>query len=200
MSKLSLSVLLCLASFCTHGVTLEFSPATGPGGSRIETQWIESGFVISSDRMGSQSAGVVPGWPANGTDVLSFFKDLTGTNIVIRSTLDFSFDAISVDLAEYSFVYPVPTTVQFIGFLSAGGIVTTSFTTDGLLDGPGGQADFETFEFPSTFRSLSRIEVPSHLFAMDNLQLIPVPEPSVALLLIMSSLLAILGFRYRVFE
>jgi len=87
------------------------------------------------------------------------------------------FNLLSVDLAEYSTVFSgVPQTVQFIGYRPDGSIVTTDFTTDGIIDGIGPLDDFQTFTFGAEFTGLTRVEVPGYGWSLDNL-VVSVPEP-----------------------
>jgi len=51
-------------------------------------------------------------------------------------------------------------------------------TTDGIIDGTGPLADFQTFHFGSGFTSLDRVEIPTYGWSLDNL-IVAVPEPSV---------------------
>ena len=102
---------------------------------------------------------------------------------------DSLFDLVSVDLAEYSTVVPDARTVHFIGYRYDGTILTTDFTTDGIIDGTGPLRDFQTFNFQD-FTGLSRVEIPGYGWSMDNLRLsYSVPEPSSAALLLAGGLL-----------
>ena len=89
------------------------------------------------------------------------------------------FGLTSVDLAEYSTLFAnQPVTITFVGYYSDGGTVSQSFTTDGIIDGTGPLADFQTFNFNSKdWSGLTRVEVPSFGWSLDNL-VINVPEPS----------------------
>ncbi len=80
-----------------------------------------------------------------------------------------SFDVVSVDLAEYSTVFQEARTVEWVGYKANGTTVTTSFTIDGTIDGPGGLADFETFTFPASFQEIVRLESSSTLYSIDNI-------------------------------
>lgn len=156
-----------------RAVTLTFSPATLPGGDRKEPVWNEAGYHIECSYMGSFSASASTSlWPSNGTDFLSFSTNqFTSIPITITRADVGAFDAKAVDLSEYSAVFPYPKSVTFVGHLAAGETVATTFTTDGIMDGPGGAADFQTFTFPNTFRGLSSITISDGGFAMDNLVL-----------------------------
>lgn len=71
-----------------------------------------------------------------------------------------------------------------IGYRADGSTVTTSFTTDGVIDGPGGARDFQTFRFGPEFTGLSRVEIPTYGWSLDNI-VFAVPEPSAAALLLL---------------
>ena len=88
------------------------------------------------------------------------------------------FGLFSVDLAEFSTLYQFPATVQFIGYRPDGSTVTTNFVTDGIIDGTDPLADFQTFYFDECFADLVRFEVPTYRYALDNLVVYPVSEPS----------------------
>ena len=82
------------------------------------------------------------------------------------------------------------------GYRPDGSMVTTDVTTDGIIDGTGPLADFQTFNFQG-FTGLSRVEIPTYGWSLDNLQVsFNVPEPaSAALLLAGGSLLCALRRR-----
>jgi hypothetical protein len=97
------------------------------------------------------------------------------------------FSVLSVDLAEYSTVVPDAVTVEFIGYHPDGSTVTTSFTTDGIIDGSGPLADFQTFHFTG-FTDLTRVEIPTYGWSLDNL-VVSVPEPASGTVLALGGLL-----------
>lgn len=106
------------------------------------------------------------------------------------------FGLVSVDLAEYSTVLPDAVTVQFVGYYADGGTVTTSFTTDGIIDGTGPLADFQTFYFdPKDWSGLTRVEIPTWGWSLDNL-VVAVPEPSPGALLLLGGL-TLGAFKWR---
>ena len=103
------------------------------------------------------------------------------------------FNLVSVDLAEFSTLYQFPAAVQFVGYKPDGSAVTTDLVTDGIIDGTGPLADFQTFHFGSGFTSLDRVEIPTYGWSLDNL-IVAVPEPSVLGLFAFGALL--LGWRF----
>jgi len=76
--------------------------------------------------------------------------------------------------------------VQFIGYQTDETTVTTEFTTDGIIDGTGPLADFQTFYFDERFSDLVKFEVSNYGYALDNLT-VAVPEPSLANLLLVGA-------------
>jgi hypothetical protein len=98
------------------------------------------------------------------------------------------FSLVSMDLGEFSTLYSgQPLTVSFIGYHPDGSTVTESFTTDGIIDGTGPLADFQTFHFTG-FTDLTRVEVPTYGWSLDNL-VVSVPEPASGTVLALGGLL-----------
>ena len=97
-----------------------------------------------------------------------------------------AFSLLSLDIGELLIRRPDSTAklVTFTGTLSGGGTVVASFVPDGIADGPGGVADFESFALPATFRNLLNVKITAtggvgdSGFQMDNLKLERVPEPA----------------------
>src|SRR5262245_38652864 len=87
------------------------------------------------------------------------------------------FNLMSVDLADSSTVVPDAVTVHLVGYRVDGSIVTQDFTTDGIIDGTGPIQDFQTFHFGPEFSNLTRVEIPTSGWSLDNL-VVAVPEPS----------------------
>lgn len=162
-------------------IKLEFSPATLPGGSRSESTWSESGYIIHAPLhktgqhiMGSESAS---SWrtplsrgdyiAVNGTDCLSFGRYSFQDGFLERKDGK-SFTPKSVDLAEYSTVYPVPIEIRFYATTANGAVTTYTFVTDGVIDGPGGKEDFQTFIFPESFTDIKKLSWASNGCCMDN--------------------------------
>jgi hypothetical protein len=141
------------------------APADGSTGGNATYQ--EDGLFFSTPnqifRVGANAANR----PNNGTPhiaPLSLQKPLS------IGRLDGGvFRLHSVDLAEYSTVFPQPKDITFTGVKSNSSTVSTTFTIDGIIDGTGPLADFQTFVFPATFRDLVSAQVTVDGYAMDNL-------------------------------
>lgn len=121
--------------------------------------------------------------PDNGT---SYLQAGLGSTLAFNFANGSIFDLLSVDLAEYSTVVPDAVTVQFIGYHPDGSSVTTSFTTDGIIDGTGPLADFQTFNFTG-FTDLARVAIPTYGWSLDNL-VVSVPEPTSGAMLLAGGL------------
>lgn len=122
---------------------------------------------------------------------------LAADTLKFSLTTGAQFDLLGVDLAEYSTVVPDSVTVHFIGYRHDGSIVTADLTTDGIIDGTGPLADFEAFQFGPEWYGLTRVEVPSHGWSLDNL-VVAVPEPGMwALLLAGTGFIGVLRRRGR---
>jgi hypothetical protein len=104
------------------------------------------------------------------------------------------FDFLSVDLAEYSTVVPNAVTVQFIGYFADGSTISETRTTDGVIDGTGPLADFQTFFFRG-WTGLTRVEIPTYGWSLDNL-VVSVPEPTSGAFLLLGAL-GVLKLRHR---
>jgi len=114
--------------------------------------------------------------PDNGT---TYLQAPLGSTLMFRLSIGSPFNLMSVDLAEYSTVVPDARTVHFIGYREDGSIVTQDFTTDGIIDGTGPIQDFQTFHFGPEFSGLTRVEVPTYVWSLDNLVLEVAGQPRI---------------------
>ena len=102
---------------------------------------------------------------------------------VIFARIDSSlFSLSSLDLAGF------PTsregTIQVIGTFADSSTISTTFTLDGVVDGSDGRIDFETFSLGADWINLASARIVNTdpnsnqgLFSVDNINIIPVPEP-----------------------
>lgn len=187
------TVVVALGFLVNHGsaqgvflrtITFDSHPVVQPGWNVGVTYYYEDSMTFRpmspEEQFTRAGAGQADFFPDNQTGYLlqSRFDSLSGTRGGISR-----FGLSSVDLSEFSTLYNFPRVVQFIGYRSDGSVVTTEFTTDGIIDGTGPLSDFQTFYFNKEFSDLVRFEVPSNTYAMDNLVFFDVvPEPGVTAL------------------
>ena len=211
----AVAMLVSLAYFCvaTQGlgqspvqITFDGFPVQPPGTAAFVQQYYEAGMwfrplgIVGPGngfvRVGAQP---VPGRPDNGT---GYLQATLGDSLLFSFLNGSTFNLVSVDLAEYSTVVPNAVTVPFVGYRADGSVANASFTTDGIIDGTGPLADFQTFYFGPEFSGLTRVEIPSHLWSLDNL-VVAVPEPTVGSLLAIGGLLVVgikFGRKFRAHE
>ena len=170
-------------------INFDGQPPQPPGTSVFIQQYSESGMWFRpigalgpgkgfSHRRGGGSLSPAPD---NGT---TYLAAALGDSLLFSFTNGSLFGLSSVDLAEYSTVVPDATTVHFVGYHKDGSTVIADLTTDGIIDGSGPLADFQTFNFGPEFSGLTRVEIPTYGWSLDNL-IVSVPEPtSVSLVLL----------------
>jgi hypothetical protein len=182
----------------TLQITFDGPPVLPPNAQFAVTNYNESGVSFrsisqSTPAQFTRNNTADSGYPDDGS---AYLQANGGPDILNFNFTDGSiFGLVSVDLAEYSTLFQEPVTVEFIGFHPDGSTVTQSFTTDGIIDGTGPLADFQTFNFTG-FNDLTHVEIPGPSdgdpYSMDNL-VFSVPEPSEFALGALGAL--VLGFR-----
>ena len=174
-------------------ITFDGPPIQPPGTAALVQRYDEGGIsftpigLVGFVRVGENPVSFRPD---NGS---AYLQALLGSDLRIRLTGGSPFDLLSVDLAEYSTVVPDAVTVHFVGYRFDGSIVTQDFTTDGIIDGTGPGVDFETFHFGPEFSNLSRVEIPTYGWSLDNL--VVVPEPGAWSLILLGTVVATILFR-----
>jgi hypothetical protein len=187
-------------SYSQGTITFDGSPIIAPGTAIFVQQYFESnmwfkpiemgpghGFV----RAGDPLAGGAASRPSDGTAYVQGLGDSITFSFVDRSVFNLQF----VDLAEYSSVVPA-TPVRFIGYRSDGITITIDIILDGIIDGAGPLADFQTFSFGSEWSGLTRVEMPYDGWSMDNL-VVSIPEPSSFTLIVIGGTLFVRYFRRK---
>jgi len=170
-------------------ITFDGPPVIRPGTSRIVQGYNESGMAFTPidpdapwagfGRMGSNPP---VSSPDNGT---AYLKADSLSTLKFVSTTHLLFGLLAVDLAEYSTVALHQEAVLFIGYRYDGVVLTTTHITDGIMDGTGPLADFQTFHFGPEWSDLERVEIPTPGWSLDNLVIgrPAVPEPASGTLL-----------------
>jgi hypothetical protein len=180
----------------TLQITFDGAPFQPPGTSYFVQQYFESGMwfrplgVVGPGNGFSRTGGGISFFPENGT---AYIAGAFGDSLVFSFLDGSAFNLVSVDLAEYSTTVPNAVTVPFIGYRSDGSVVNASFTTDGIIDGTGPIADFQTFHFGPEFSGLTRVEIPTFGWSLDNL--VVVPEPGTWGLILLGAVVATILFR-----
>lgn len=144
------------------------------------------GYGFSRVRSGSLTD------PDNGT---AYLRAALGDSLLFSFLDGSAFTLLSVDLGEYSTGQAEPLVVRLVGYRQDGSTLTTDLTTDGIIDGTGPLADFETFQFGPEWSGLARVEIPTDGWSLDNL-VVSIPEPGTWALLILGGIL----FGWRCFR
>lgn len=150
-------------------VTIRFNTVFFPGGPIVLTDIIESDMRFFTPAGVTHSDIGDPMLPDNGTPFM--LLDAGQTPLVITNTTSAVFALMSVDLSEFSTVFAAPRAIPFVGYKADGSTVSRTFNLDGVIDGSGPLGDFETFSFGNDFRDLTRVEVQTDLYCMDNVVL-----------------------------
>lgn len=182
----------------TFRVTFDGPPLIPPGAAYLVQSYSESGVwflpILGTDGFGRRGSNPAAFWPDNGT---AYVVTALGDSLMFGLEDGSEFGLDSVDLAEWSTDYPEPVSVRFVGYRADGSTVAATLVTDGIIDGTGPLADFETLYFGPEFTGLRQVRVPTYGYSLDNLVL-SVPEPgSWPLLFLGAGLIACRYFRRR---
>src|SRR6266545_1442190 len=166
---LSLFVVMHARGQETILVTFDGPPDIPPGADYGTRGYKESGMSFEGrfGRVGVDDGSEHRSWFPDDGSIYPYAA--LGDSLKFSSINGAVFDAVSIDLAEFSTFYQTPLTVRFVGYHPDGSTVTTNFTTDGVIDGTGPLADFETFYFDQEWTNLARVEIPTYGWSLDNL-------------------------------
>lgn len=126
--------------------------------------------------------------PNNGT---FYARALSGQHdLTLQHADGLPFAIYSVDVSELGTNFPSPFSITFVGTKSNGQTVSQTFTTDGIIDGSGPVADFQTFQFNSGFTDLVKVVAnASGPYMIDNFAVLlqgqetpPTPPPAAPLI------------------
>lgn len=190
MKTVNMLILICLlvAHPLQAGVVrITFDPPTSswPGSCVTIDEWVEKDVVFTSPNGLGHANGGGEWGPENGSAHLSL---AVGETLVFRFTDWTAFELLTIDLAEYS-IWDDQQEIVFVGHKTDDTTVTAEFMLDGVIDGIGPLADFETFSFGADFKDLKFVEVPSVIYSMDNVFLVPVPDLPTFMLLGLGTLI-----------
>jgi hypothetical protein len=168
-------------------VTFDGPPVQPPGTAFTVQRYYEAGMAFTPIDPNAPWAGFgrvgrnpVPGRPDDGT---AYLQAALGDSLKFSFSNGSLLNLVAVDLGEYSTVFQAPKTVHFVGYRYDGSVITTDLTTDGIIDGTGPLTDFETFHFGPEWNGLTRVEIPTFGWSLDNLVVV-IPEPSSGTLLL----------------
>jgi hypothetical protein len=189
-------VALCASIVAARGqgtirhITFDGPPLLQPGSRISVAQYDEASMSFTPLGPSFTRVGMNPS-PSSGApdDGTAYLAAAFTQSLRFSLTNGSAFDLVSVDLAEYSTAFAQPITVQFVGYRPDGSTVTADLVTDGVIDGTGPLADFQTFTFSKDFTGLTRVEIPTWAWSLDNLY-VSVPEPGTGLLFLVGAGLA----------
>ena len=194
---LSVCVANAQGTFQTLSITFDGPPLQPPGSAGVIQSYREAGVwfapIPGTDGFIRRGSSPPLGWPDNGTACV---LGSLGDSLMFGLDDGSDFGLASVDLAEWSTAYPEAVTVPFVGYRRDGSTVTASFTTDGIMDGTGPLADFQTVYFGPEFAGVYRVRIPAYGWSLDNL-VVSIPEPGTSTLLAIGAVLVALGSSKR---
>gem|GEM_PF-2421331 len=201
MNKGILGFLICASSLVASQIVSAAGVDFEDQGIPLNTQKDPNPAFVTSDGFRFVSGedhlhiGSEQFWAYNGSTVLTAHYD-----VIFARTDSSLFSLSSLDLAGF------PTssegTIQVIGTFADSSTISTTFTLDGVVDGSDGRIDFETFSLGADWINLVSARIVNTdpnanqgLFSVDNINIIPVPEPETYAMLLAG--LGLLGFMAR---
>jgi PEP-CTERM motif len=159
--------------------------AVAPGTITNEGDLVSGGFLF--DTLADHSHRANRNADADNGSTYMGIDDVAGDNPTTFSrTGGGAFALTSIDIAEWLAGDAYARQIQVTGNLFGGGTVSALLTLDGIFDGIGPLADFQTFTFGAAWGNLSSVVLkgigsPSFFgqdyFAIDNIGVEVVPEP-----------------------
>ncbi len=192
-----LSLVMWVGQAQATTVTFDSVPSVG---NPILTSLTTQGFTFTSGHfhtMDSPTIALFGGAVANGTIYIAEEAGSLGVPITMaeaggqRFTLS-SFDGAEMFLdpaAAAAGGFPNANQINVVGSLWGGGTVSAMFPLDGIADGAGGAADFQTFALPASFTNLTSVVFSGAVvtglpggISLDNINTSTIPAPGAILL------------------
>lgn len=187
----AVAVLCTLAAAPAQAALVTFEDvAVSAGTLTTDTDIVSGGFRFDSGSNHSHRSRDYFGGVANGSTIFTV-DGFNGTNVLTLTQVGGgAFNLGSLQMAEH--VIPSngnASVVRLVGTLLGGGTVSTNLALDGIYDGAGGVADFQTFAI--NFANVTSISFSAisgsgdRGFSLDNLNTSltnAVPEPTSLLL------------------
>lgn len=153
--------------------TISFDPQFVKAGSYRPEVAVQNFVVTTGSVLTSYFSSVYiqnaynSGYPENGGNYLRCLS--SDQSVIVRHRDRIPFTVESIDLSEYSSVYPQRKSITITGTKAGGGTVTKQVLTDGVFDGTGPLADFQTFALGPDFTNLIELRASSPPFMADNI-------------------------------
>jgi len=187
------ALVLAVSVGSAHATTVTFEDvpiADGPNfPNDFATDVTSGGFFFDTE---TNHSHITTGdfFASNGTHFLGL-DAFGGPTTKITPVGGGAFAFHSIDIGEWSFGGGTlwARHVVVTGNLVGGGTVSRTLDLDGIFDGPGGGADFQTFAFDASWANLSSVVLqgtggdPGNYFGVDNIVVDAVPEPGTLTLL-----------------
>lgn len=172
-------------NFDDSGYEFVFSTGGQPGGGSGPAALI-----------GEPNANIICSPPCS-SDGTSAYYSLNGATLTVLNIDNLPFSLDSLDAAQVFTTLNFSLDLSVVGRIEGGGAVTAVLAT-----GPGGADTFADYSFPSSFIDLSSVQFvggegyPADEFAIDNITIYSVPEPStLAMLLLGVAGLGVVAYR-----
>ena len=190
----SFAVALLFAS-SLQAALITFDGIPSAGNPILGAPVFDSGFSFGSSHFHTIDSPAIFGGADNGSPVYLGEEDGSlGVDIVMSQLGGGAFSFSQFDGAELFVAapggFPNATSILVTGALSGGGSVSATFALDGIVDGAGGAADFQTFFLPGSFTNLTSVTFSGLIgssgtggLGIDNIVVDTVPEPSTVFLL-----------------
>jgi hypothetical protein len=185
MRRLLVLVALALAVSVgnAQATTVTFEDVAIADGPTFATDVTSGGFFFDT---ATNHSHITTGdaFASNGTQFMGI-DAFGGPTTTISPVGGGPFAFNSIDIGEWSFGGGTlwARHVVVTGNLFGGGTLSRTLDLNGIFDGPGGVADFQTFAFDASWTNLSSVVLqgtggdPGNYFGIDNVVVNAVPEP-----------------------